>query len=135
MEGFWSCLALPPASSLPPIFNSCAANLTAGGDARVGVAELEAFAREAFLRDASLARTHAPNKGVSGLFPKAYWASGDQGPGLPFFTCPWHSSRMVVLHILIPLLAPAAPQRCANSKPPSPHTRTHTRRRSWAAWC
>lgn len=52
---------------------ACLAGPCAGGDAHVGAAELEAFAREAFLRDPGLARAHAPNKGVSGLYPRAFW--------------------------------------------------------------
>lgn len=39
----------------------------------VSSAELEAFLRDWFLRDHDLARRHAPNKAVNGLYSKAYW--------------------------------------------------------------
>eukprot|EP00887_Chlorella_sp_A99_P006848 scaffold2.g6848.t1 len=45
----------------------------AGGDSPVSGADLDAFAREHFMRDPSLARAHVP-RGSNGIYPSAYWA-------------------------------------------------------------
>ena len=39
----------------------------------VTAGDLEAFLREQFMRDPVLARRHAPNRAVTGLYPQAYW--------------------------------------------------------------
>ena len=56
----------------------------AGGEAVVTAGDLEAFLREQFMRDPVLARRHAPNRAVTGLYPQAYWvgwAVGQQQQG------------------------------------------------------